>query len=150
MTKTRIRATLMLCDHAQVADGKLFISGGGWSVTGTPTAPSALAALLQVPWTEANRKIEFKLRLVTADGPPVLQPNALTGQPAPVEVGGQLEVGRPPGLPEGSLLDAPFAVNVPPLLLQPGRYVWELSIDGETDDDWRVTFLARVGGAAGR
>ncbi len=26
-----MRATMILADHAQVADGKLFISGGGWS-----------------------------------------------------------------------------------------------------------------------
>jgi hypothetical protein len=29
-----MRATMMLADYAQIADGKLFISGGGWSTCG--------------------------------------------------------------------------------------------------------------------
>lgn len=145
MTATQFRVTMMLADHAQVAEGKLFISGGGWSVTGTPTQPSALAVLLQVPWTDANRKIPFKLRLVDGDGQPVRQPTP-HGPSAPIEITGDLEVGRPIGIPEGSLLDAPFAANVPPLLLSPGRYVWELWLDGGTRTEWQVSFLARAVG----
>jgi hypothetical protein len=68
----------------------------------------------------------------------------MTGQLVPVEVAGEFEVGRPPGLPEGTLLEAPFAINVPSLLLQQGRYVWELWIDGENNEDWQVSFLARI------
>jgi hypothetical protein len=142
VSATHFRVTMMLCDHAQVAAGKLFISGGGWSVAVTPTPPSAVAVLLQVPWTDANRKIPFSLRLVDGDGQPVAQPS-MTGQPAPVEIGGEFEVGRPAGLPEGTLLDAPFAANVPRLLLAPGRYVWELWLDGDNKEEWQVSFLAR-------
>lgn len=145
MTPTQFRVTMMLADHAQVADGKLFISGGGWSVTGTPTQPSALALLMQVPWTEANRKIPFTLRLVDGDGQPVRQPTP-DGQSTPVEITGSLEVGRPVGVPEGTMLDAPFAANLPPLFLAPGRYVWELWLDGETRAEWQVSFLARPAG----
>lgn len=145
MTANEFRVTMMLADHAQVAEGKMFISGGGWSVTGTPTQPSALAVLLQVPWADANRKIPFKLRLVNADGQPVQQ-QTVSGEPAPVEITGEFEVGRPPGLLEGTMLDAPLAANVPPLLLAPGRYVWELWLDGETKSAWQVTFLARSPG----
>ena len=32
---------MMLADHAQVADGKLFISGGGWSACGAEGLPRA-------------------------------------------------------------------------------------------------------------
>jgi hypothetical protein len=139
---------MMLCDHAQVAGGKLFISGGGWSVTSTPTPPSSVAVLLQIPWTEANRKLSFKLHLLNGDGEPVFQPN-MTGQPAPVEISGELELGRPPGLPEGTMLEAPLAMNVPQLLLQPGRYMWEFRIDDETREEWQVVFLARIAGPPG-
>jgi hypothetical protein len=145
VTTTHFRVTMMLCDHAQVAEGKLYISGGGWSVTTTPTRPSSVAVLLQVPWTQANRKIDIKLRLVGSDGEPVTQPNA-TGQTAPVEIAGNFEVGRPAGLPEGTLLDAPLAITIPPLLLQEGRYVWELWLDGENREDWQVAFMARASG----
>ncbi|HEX6968142.1 MAG TPA: hypothetical protein VF174_04915 [Micromonosporaceae bacterium] len=145
MTATQFRVTMMLADHAQVADGKLFISGGGWSITITPTQPSALAVLLQVPWTEANRKIPFRLRLVDGDGQPVRQ-QVGNGQAAAVEVTGDVEVGRPAGAPHGIMLDAPIAAGIPPLFLSPGRYVWELWLDGETRSDWQVAFLARAAG----
>jgi len=146
VTTAQVRVTMMLCDHAQVADGKLFISGGGWSITGTPTPPSAVAILLQVPWSHANSKISFRIRLVGIDGETVTQPN-LTGQLAPVELSGELEVERPPDLPEGTQLEAPIAINIPPLLLQPGRYAWKLWVDQKNTEDWEVAFLARVGGS---
>lgn len=140
MADTKFRATMMLCDHAQVAEGKLFISGGGWSETFTPTRPSAVALLLHVPWGEANRRIKFALRLIDADGNPVVQPGT-AGDVVPVVAEGELEVGRPPGLPEGTTLEAPFAINLPPMLLAPRQqFVWELSINNETRDDWSLTF----------
>jgi hypothetical protein len=134
---------MVLCDHAQVADGKLFIAGGGWNMTGTPTPPSAIAVLLQIPWGEANRPVRFHLRLITADGQPVAQPGP-AGQPIPVEIAGELEVGRPPGVPEGTMLNAPVAVNIQTLLLDSGqRYVWELQINGERDPNWQLPFTIR-------
>ena len=45
---------MMLADSAQVSEGKLFILGGGWSVTGPP-APSAIALHVEVPWDQTNR-----------------------------------------------------------------------------------------------
>jgi hypothetical protein len=141
---TQFRVTMMLCDHAQVADQKLYISGGGWSITSTPTPPAGVALLLQVPWGETNRKIPFALRLVTEDGEPVIQPAPPAGQPLPVEVAGEIEVGRPAGLPQGTMIDAPLAINYRELLLEPGkRYVWELELDGQKHDDWRLAFLTR-------
>ena len=67
----RMRVTLMLADSAQVADGKLFyILGGGWSITGPP-APSAIALLVEVPWDQTNRRLEWRFELVDSDGYPV-------------------------------------------------------------------------------
>lgn len=140
MTDTRFRVTMMLCDHAQVASGKLFISGGGWTITPTPTLPSAVALLLHVPWGEANRKLTFALRLVDADGNVVVQPGS-SGAPTPVMAQGDVEVGRPAGLIHGTALVVPLAMNFPPLLLQPNqRYVWELRINDRTEPDWHVAF----------
>jgi len=95
-----MRATLLLCDHAVVAEGKLYISGAGWSVTGPDPAPSAIALKLDVPWDLTNQPIEIRLRLVTEDGAPVLQ--AGPAGPSPIEVVARLEVGRPVGVPAGS------------------------------------------------
>ena len=47
-----VRAWMLLADYAVVADGKLYVSGGGWSVT-SPGAPSAIAMKLDVPWDRA-------------------------------------------------------------------------------------------------
>ena len=64
-----MRATQLLCDHAVVAEGKLYISGAGWSVTGPDPAPSAIALKLDVPWDLTNLPIEIRLRLPSRSWP---------------------------------------------------------------------------------
>lgn len=136
------RVTLLLCDYAAVADGKLYLSGAGWSVTGPGPVTSAIALLIQVPWHRANDRIQFSLRLLREDGQPVTQPGPLGD--VPIEVTGEFEVGRPAGLKPGTPLDVPLAINIPPLALTPGsRYSWELSIDGATREDWHLSFTTR-------
>ena len=39
---------MMLCDAAQVADGKLYVLGGGWSLIGPDPMPSAIAMKIDV------------------------------------------------------------------------------------------------------
>ena len=85
---------LMLCDHAQVADGKLFINGGGitrFYGAGLPPGTS-IALLLLVPWERTNEKIDVQLDLLTEDGHPVTD-----AEGAGLGMSGQFEVGRPPG-----------------------------------------------------
>lgn len=138
-----MKVTMMLADSAQVANGKLFILGGGWSVTGPQPVPSAIALKIEVPWGEANRKHNLKLELVDSDFRSVLVPTP-TGE-MPVVLSGDFEVGRPAGLPPGTPLDVPFAFNIGPLPLVPGqRYVWKLIIDGNTDNDWQAAFSTRL------
>jgi len=134
-----MKATMLLCDAAQVADGKLFILGGGWSITGAVMGPSAIALKLEVPWDQTNVPHHWELYLVDADGHPVtIQTD--DGQQA-IEVRGDFEVGRPPGLPMGSPLDVPIAVNLPPLPVSAGeRYEWRLTVDGESNEEWAVSF----------
>jgi hypothetical protein len=66
-----VRATLLLADSAQAIGGKLYILGGGWSITGPDPAPSAIALKVQVPWDRANHRYELLLELLDADGHPV-------------------------------------------------------------------------------
>lgn len=64
-----IEATVLLCDAAQAdPSGKLHMLGAGWSITSSPTAPSAVAVLLQIPWDRANQKLRIQLQLENADG----------------------------------------------------------------------------------
>jgi hypothetical protein len=141
-----MRATLMLCDYATVADGKLYISGGGWSVTDPQLGASAVAAKFEVPWTMANQPLRISFRLVDADGENVVQPGP--NGPVPVGADATLEVGRPPGLPAGTPIDAPLAFGVPPLRLPAGqRFSWVLEVDGQTREDWTLSFSTRPASA---
>ena len=140
-----MKATLLLADFAQVADGKLTVVGGGWSVTGPDPTPFAIAILVQVPWDQANVRHTLRLELLDADG------NAVTmetedGDDDPILFFDDIvfELGWPPGLKPGTPLDFPVAVNSGPLPLAPGgRYEWRLSIDGRSDEDWRLPFTTR-------
>ena len=140
-----MKATLLLADFAQVADGKLTVVGGGWSVTGPEPTPFAIAILVQVPWDQANVRHTLRLELLDADGNPVTM-EADDGDDEPILFFDDLvfEVGRPPGLKPGTPLDFPVAVNSGPLPLVSGVYEWRLTIDGETDDDWRLPFSVRA------
>lgn len=133
----------MLCDHAQVAEGKLFICGGGWNITGPMPSASAVAILFEVPWDRANERIKFGARLVTTDNLPVTVVGPL-GDPVPVQIAGELEVGRPAGLKRGSELNAPFAFNVPPLPLEPdSRYLWIVEVEGGEPSTIHLPFATR-------
>ena len=137
-----MKATMLLCDYAEAINGKLYIMGGGWSVTGPDPNPSAIAIRIEVPWDEANKQHELQLELLTDDGQPV-KVQTITGE-MPMAIGGNFEVGRPPGLKPGTPLDVAVAMNIGPIPLPPGRsFVWRLSINGETNEDWRLTFSTR-------
>jgi len=134
-----MRVTMMLADAAQEVNGKLYILGGGWSVTGPQLPPMALALKVDVPWSAADRSHQFLLVLVDADGHPV----RVEGQDTDVSASGQFEVGRPPGLPAGTDIDFAFAITVGSLPLAAGRFAWQLWIDGETREDWQRPFQVR-------
>lgn len=136
-----MKVAMLLCDAAQEVGGKLYVLGGGWSVKGPEPAPMAFALKIDVPWSEANRQHHFTLALESEDGHPVELPSG-EGM-APVRVDGEFEVGRPPGLAPGADIDAALAVSLPPLPLAPGRYAWQLTIDGSAPDDWRRSFTVR-------
>ena len=138
-----MKVTMLLADAAQAIDGKLYILGGGWSITGPDPTPSAIAAYIQVPWDRTNVEHSFRFDLVDSDGNAVeLETDA--GVEEPVIVEGSFEVGRPPGIKPGTSIDMPVAINVGPLPLLPGgRYEWRLSINGESHQDWRLPFSTR-------
>src|ERR1700723_631477 len=113
---------MLLCDAAPVADGKLFVLGGGWSLTGPDPMPSGIALKIDVGWHEADQVHHWELYLEDADGRPVMvdTPDGTH----PVEARGEFNVGRPP--------------------LEPGtRYPWRLSIGGESEADWALGFPPR-------
>ncbi len=137
-----MKATMLLADAAQVADGKLYILGGGWSVTGPFPMPSAVAVKVEVDWNEIDSPHHWELFLLDEDGHPVLVDTPEGSQA--LEVRGDFQVTRPDGLPPGSPVDFSLAVNMGPLPLEPGkRYTWRLTIDGVTDGSWALSFSTR-------
>src|SRR5215217_8817995 len=100
-----IDALLLLWD-VSVADpaGKLHMLGAGWSMTTSPTSPQAVAVLLKIPWDRANERLAMRLELVDSDGKSVVLPTP--DGPQTVDMSGDIEAGRPPGVARGSQLDA--------------------------------------------
>jgi hypothetical protein len=135
-----LEVQLILCDAAQAdqATGKIHMLGAGWSVTGSPTAPHAIAILVKVPWDRANQQIHGTLTLVDADGQPIVLPAAAGTSTVVMEF--DLEVGRPAGLEHGSMIDAAMAVTIGPLPLPAGRYQWCLDLG---DQHFAVSLAVR-------
>ena len=127
-----LEVKVILCDAA-VADpaGKLHMLGAGWSLTGSPTAPQAVAMLIKIPWDRANQRIKLSLRLLDPDGRQISL-TGIDGSLIPIGHEGEIEAGRPPRAAPGSMLDAALAVSVPPMPLMPGRYEWRLDIGDQT------------------
>lgn len=124
-----MEVSLMLCDHAVVAEGKLYINGGGWDQTPANLPPTSLAALVFVPWDEMNVKWTLALRLVDEDGAPALQPGSTD---TPIALQAELEVGRPVGLRPGSTVSVPLAFNFSPVQLKSNKgYEWRAECNGE-------------------
>jgi hypothetical protein len=141
-----MKVTMLLADYAVVADGKLTVVGGGWSITGPPPEPFGIAILVHVPWDQANQRHTMRLELLDSDGNAVLSEDSDGEDGEPVVFLDDLgfEVGRPPGIKPGTPLEFMIAVNSAPLPLEPGgRYEWRLSIDGASKDEWRLGFSVR-------
>ena len=136
-----MRATMMLADYAQIADGKLFISGGGWTTCGPGPTPCAVVAIFHVPWDETDQKVNFMLRLVDEDGHGVMQPG--NTDKMPVQVAGAFEARRQPGMTPGTDINVPMSFNIVLHLPPSGRYTWLIEVDGLGDESWSLPFETR-------
>lgn len=115
---------LILADSAQVVGSKLFLLGGGWDVltinSGFPIRHHmAVAASFRVPWGETNQKHTTRIQLDTEDGKTILQ------------IDGQFEVGRPPGIKPGQDQRLQIAADLAVQFDRPGTYVFVAGLKGE-------------------
>jgi hypothetical protein len=134
---------MLLADSAQVADGKLFILGGGWSVTGPDPTPAAVALKVSVDSHEFNQDHHWELFLEDADGRPVVLDTP--EGPQPIEVRGQFNVPAPEAMPVGTPFDVPIAINFGPIPLAPAsRFTWRLVVDGNHVPGGYVAFSTRA------
>lgn len=119
----------ILCDYAEVLNGKLYVMGGGFDAVraGVPLMLS-LGVILQIPWHQTNQAQKIRSVLVTEDGEPVASPD---GQPLIIE--GEVEIGRPPGAKHGTTFPTPLAVRLPPIVFDAKPYRFELHLNGSIE-----------------
>lgn len=126
---------LILADAAQVAEGKLYLMGGGWDRLAVNALPAAhlagFAVGVLVPWTETNTAHALTLTIADEDGGEVMPPVAIN-----------VEVGRPSGLPAGSEQRVLVAFNAQISLPTLGGYAVTLSLNGEPRKRARFTVAA--------
>jgi hypothetical protein len=133
-----VDVTMLLADSAQVAEGKLYVLGGGLTAIGPRPQPVALALHIKVPWDRANIAHELSIELHDQDG------QMISHNEKPLRFSGRFEAGRPAGLPHGSPLGVSMAINFGVMPLKPGqRYTFVLEIDGQRRTDWRAGFSTR-------
>lgn len=148
-------ATAILCDGASVAEGKLYLLGGGWDRLSPPTGsyPTqlpriALALLITVPYTATNRNHTLTIRLQGPDGESIPIARRVTpgsgGNPQidPInEMSANFNIGRPPFLAEGDAQHVPLAINIDGLIIErPDAYSFVIEIDDH--EITRVVFHA--------
>ena len=122
--------TLMLADAAQVSEGKLHPRRG--LEHHRPSRPLGDRDHRRGPVGPDQPELEWRLELVDSDGYPVMTGDGEGGE-HPIMMGGEFEVGRPPGTPHGAPIGLPLALNLAPLPLAPAsRYEWRFTIDGES------------------
>lgn len=143
----------MLCDSTVVADGKIYMQGGGWNAITTMAFPFrqsriGLAAVLDVPWTQTNRMHKLEITLINEDG------NAVEiGMPVQDAVSGEVKrtpaieaefnLGRPPHIPAGDSQPLPIALNLEQLVFEsPGPYAFVFTVDGS--EECRLTFRVQM------
>jgi hypothetical protein len=106
---------VILADAAQVVGNKLYLLGGGWDVLTVQGSlpvdqPVAIALSFRVPWNATNERHPFEFEVVTEDGRAVLKG------------GGELEVGRRPGIVPGTVQRIQMALSGIAKIAQPGTY----------------------------
>jgi hypothetical protein len=118
---------IFLADAAEEINGKLYVLGGGWSRVhrGRDTFTVVVVGQVFVPWNQANRQLPIRLELLDGDGNPARVQETVIGTE------GLLEVGRPPGVLEGSDLEVPIVIKFESLPIPFGRYKFVLSVAGE-------------------
>src|SRR3990172_2955485 len=132
---------LILADAAQVVGGKLYLMGGGWDVlTVNSEFPRqqhcAIAAAFKVPWNETNQRHNVEIEIAHEDGRTL------------GKIQGQIEVGRPPGIPLGSDQRAQLAAELNLKFETAGTYVIIPRIEGQEGS--RVQFRVVAGAMSGQ
>jgi hypothetical protein len=118
---------VVVADHAEAFNGKLYLHGAGWTDVQQPIGPGGqpgivhigMAVSILVGWNETNRRFPLRLAIVHEDGGEL------------VKVDAQIEAGRPPGTTPGSDLRNMLAIGAELQFPKPGSYELRAEIAGK-------------------
>jgi Family of unknown function (DUF6941) len=115
---------LLLTDHSEAVNGKLYVNGGGWNVLRLPELPQEwsfhIALGIDVGWDETNRRHDLNVNLHDPDG---------------VELGegltAEFETGRPPGMPAGQEQRLVMSIGTSATFSTQGPHAAVVQVNGE-------------------
>ena len=115
---------LLLADHSEAVNGKLYMTGGGWNVLRLPELPHEwgfqIALGIDVAWDETNRRHDLQVNLHDPDG---------------VELGegltAEFETGRPPGMPPGQDQRLVMSIGTSATFSTSGPHAAVVQVNGE-------------------
>jgi hypothetical protein len=115
---------LLLADHSEAVNGKLYMVGGGWNVLRLPELPHDwgfhIALGLDVGWDETNTNHDLKVEIHDPDG-------AELGEGLAAE----FEAGRPPGMPAGQEQRLVMSIGTAATFTTAGPHAAVVHADGE-------------------
>ena len=127
---------IILADHVDSINNKLYMNGGGWETLTVAQLPAlhnlAIAVAFSVPWNETNQVHKFEVEIGNEDGKSL------------AKIEGQMEVGRPAGIPIGNAQRVQAAFNLGITFEQLGSYFVAARIEGRESN--RVHFNVVAGG----
>jgi hypothetical protein len=135
-----IQANLTLAVGGAIQNGLITLLGVGLTVRPPEPQPMAVHALIFIPRQEAGRH-RWRVELIYASGDPVRLARPIPGIPPNFVFENEADVR---GLDDPKLTTplttGPF-ISLPPFPLPKGReYLWRLTVDGETRDEWTSRF----------
>ncbi|NUR03419.1 MAG: hypothetical protein HOY79_44955 [Streptomyces sp.] len=133
-----MEASVIICDYAQVNNGKLYITGGAVNLIATALAEAphpidAYAAItIAVPWNAHNQMHRLAVTLVDDDGATI--PLGASPPETPAEdqgkVVGQFNIGRPAIMEYSDESLFPLAIPLRTAVPALGGYRLKVEVDG--------------------
>lgn len=115
---------MLLADHSEAVNGKLYMTGGGWNVLRLPELPHDwgfhISLGIDVGWDETNKRHSLHLNIQDPDG------NELNeGFQA------EFETGRPPGMPPGAEQRLVMSIGTAASFSTAGPHAVIVEVNGE-------------------
>jgi len=117
-------AFVLLADHSEALNGKVYAMGGGWNMLRFPALPVehafGISFGIDVPWDETNQRHSLELRVEDPDG-------ATLGDAFAME----FEAGRPPGAVQGQDQRFVLSLGAKMTFEAVGPHAVIIKVDGE-------------------